>query len=180
MINSALSLRDGRSLTDLPIKAILVVDVCGSTRLFHECGDQGARSEIGALLAEVGAAIAPEGTVVKYLGDGLFALLPNADLALLVCRRIRRLAQGSMLGLSMGLHFGPVIEEDGDAFGDAVNVAFRVAQFAARNQLTAIDDLIPHLPQHSIMLVSLMGAVLLQGKPDPNKLYDLMPLLEQI
>jgi adenylate cyclase len=39
------------------------------------------------------------------------------------------------LGVRVGMHFGPVVERDGDVFGDTVNLAARLTEMASKGQI---------------------------------------------
>lgn len=161
-------------------KAILVVDVSGSTRLFHEVGDFAAHKTVHDILSEVAQRVVEhEGRVVKFLGDGLFALFPDPISAMLACRSIHNtLMPNAGLGLRMGLHFGDVLETDKDAFGDSVNVAFRVCEKSSSGEITAISDFVDTLSEDMREFVRLLGAVTLHGKPGAHNLYDLVSTLK--
>jgi adenylate cyclase len=52
-------------------------------------------------------------------------------------RRVEALgpAAGVELCLRIGFHFGPVVERDGDVFGDTVNLASRLCDLASKGQI---------------------------------------------
>jgi len=165
----------------MPYFAILVIDVSGSTRFFHDMGDISAHRIVQDIVLESAKKIEEcGGRVVKHLGDGFFALLPNVLAALSACRLAQETTANCEhgLGLRIGIHAGDVLEERADAFGDAVNVAFRVAERSSAGQITAISDLTNSLPHEMQAAVRLLGAVILHGKPGTHKLYDLAPALD--
>ena len=43
--------------------------------------------------------------------------------------------QSCAIGIRIGFNFGPVVEKDGDVFGDAVNLAARLAGQAQKDQI---------------------------------------------
>src|SRR4029078_1547540 len=47
----------------------------------------------------------------------------------------QRTSRGTGLSMHIGFHAGPTIEDAGDVFGDAVNVAARMTSFAAGGQI---------------------------------------------
>ncbi|WP_270937482.1 adenylate/guanylate cyclase domain-containing protein [Falsiroseomonas oryzae] len=122
--------------------AILFADVAGSTRLYETLGDVAARDLIAGCLDRLEAATAHNGgTVVKQIGDEVMATFPSADAALLAASEMQvavsgaRVLQGRPLAVRIGLHFGPVLLEDDDVFGDAVNVAARLVAEAKGEQI---------------------------------------------
>jgi hypothetical protein len=122
--------------------AILFADVSGSTALYEKLGDQEALAIIDEVLGELKKSVAiQKGRVVKTIGDELMAALPSANHAMLAsCDMQNRVAaipprKGVKVAIRIGFHFGPVIEDEADFYGDAVNVAARMAELAKAGQI---------------------------------------------
>jgi adenylate cyclase len=113
------------------LAAILAGDVVGYTRLMAEDED-GTYGSLRATLAEIvePAVAAHGGRVFKTTGDGFLAVFGSAGEALEAAVAIRDGSAGRPLSLRLGLNLGDVIEEDGDVFGDGVNVAARLEAMA--------------------------------------------------
>jgi adenylate cyclase len=124
-------------------QTILFADVSGSTRLFETRGDVEARRLIAAVLDAMGkVARMYGGRVVKTIGDEVMVTLPTAvDGLLAACDMQRKIERDPAFALEnlavrIGFHHGPTLEEDdGDVYGDAVNVAARMASLAKREQI---------------------------------------------
>ncbi len=121
------------------LAAILVADVVGYTRL-SEIAEEATFRRLKALrggIIDPGVA-AHGGRIVKNTGDGFIAAFPAAapaaDCALALQRRIARATEDdpeeSRLLFRMGVNLAEVIVEDGDVFGDGVNVAARLQAYA--------------------------------------------------
>jgi len=129
--------------------AVLFADISGSTQLYVQVGDTTARSIIGKAL-EYLAGVTKEfkGTVIKTIGDEVMCRFPSADHAFDAAVEMqRRLKQNSgeisdkvRVGIRIGFQWGEVVEQDGDVFGDAVNVAARVASVAKRDQIVTTEQ----------------------------------------
>ena len=122
--------------------AILFADVSRSMLLHERLGDNAARVVIDNLLALAAKAIrAHAGRVVKTIGDEILAVMSTADAAARAARDL--LADvaacepqaGLHPGMHIGLHAGSFIVRDGDVFGDAVNVASRLTEYAQSGQI---------------------------------------------
>jgi adenylate cyclase len=125
-----------------PVLAILFADISGSTALYETLGDRRALKAVESVLDALRkATTANGGRVVKTLGDEIMAAFPSAaNAAQAAVGMQERLAgmrsQGGVrLGVRIGFHAGPVLEEGGDYFGDAVNTAARVTGIAKRGQI---------------------------------------------
>src|SRR5512145_79374 len=115
-------------------RAVLFVDISGSTRLYETLGDERALARVGrslAMLAQVCADCG--GKVVKTTGDGAMCMFETPDAALRASRLMQEKTDEQQepgepgIGIHIGCHFGPVIANAGDLYGDAVNLAARVA-----------------------------------------------------
>ena len=121
--------------------AVLFADVCGSTQLYSELGDEQARSAINTALQSV-TAILPKyrGWVVKTLGDEVMCAFEDPNLAVeAACAMQARIeaAQpaGRRIAMHMAINFGPVLVEASDVFGDTVNAASHLCAVASAGQI---------------------------------------------
>ena len=127
---------------------VMFADVTGSTRLYETLGDENANRIIGKVL-DVMAKITEgyQGFVIKTIGDEIMCRFTSANdcvRAAIECQEeISAGIQGETVEISIkvGLHFGPaILMEDGDVFGDAVNVAARMAGIAKGAQIITTQD----------------------------------------
>ncbi|MFA6985184.1 MAG: adenylate/guanylate cyclase domain-containing protein [Arenimonas sp.] len=123
-------------------QTILFADVSGSTRLFETKGDVEARRLIASVLdALTAVCVQYGGRLIKTIGDEIMCTIPNAlDGVLAACDMQRKMARDinfvrDNLAVRIGLHHGNALEENGDVYGDAVNVAARMASLAKREQI---------------------------------------------
>jgi TolB-like protein/class 3 adenylate cyclase len=120
------------------LSVIVCADVVGYSRLMgsDEVGTLTAlkahREAIDPLFAEEG------GRLVKTTGDGLLLEFPSAFHAVRASLNVQRLMaernvavpEAKRLVFRMGVHLGDVIVDDGDIFGDGVNIAARLQEIA--------------------------------------------------
>ena len=146
----ALSEAQGRGRGDLDV-TILFTDLVEFSSWAVEAGDEAALE----LLRDVGEAIEPPviehgGEVVKRLGDGMMAVFgdPNDAVAAVMAAR-ERLAGVEVGGyrpvIRAGLHVGQPRKIGGDYLGVDVNVAARVAEGAAGDELLASERVVEEL-----------------------------------
>jgi adenylate cyclase len=135
-------LRSRAGMESAPRKlAILFADVAGSTKLYETLGDAEALATVGRCL-DIMKAVCDDhgGRVVKTIGDEAMAVFPlpaNAAYAAIAMQKqiaALRTSQGVPLAIHAGFHFGPVIDDGADVFGDAVNVAARLTSLAKAGQ----------------------------------------------
>ena len=117
------------------LAAILAADVVGYSRLMgaNEVGTLNALNHRRTEVIEPRIA-GSNGRVVKLTGDGILAEFPSVvdavECALAVQREMKsrnvEIPEDRRIELRIGIHLGDVIVEDGDLFGDGVNVAARI------------------------------------------------------
>lgn len=124
------------------MQAVLFADVVGSTRLYEALGDAAAKKMIDECLLVMRDVIQRyAGRVVKTIGDEIMAVLPSADNACLASTDIHHKVMAMppvshiKRSVRIGFHYGAVIEENLDVFGDTVNVAARMAGLAKGMQI---------------------------------------------
>jgi class 3 adenylate cyclase len=130
-------------LTQPPaLLAVLFADLVGSTRLYDTVGDAQAKMMIDECIDLMrSVALQHGGRVVKTIGDEAMCVLPDANAACLAAidmqLKIMALAPVANVkrSIRVGFHYGWVIEDDNDVYGDTVNVAARMAGLAKGMQI---------------------------------------------
>jgi adenylate cyclase len=93
-----------------------------------------------------------QGTMIKTIGDEIMCTFPDAGLALQAACRMQLAVEAGRPGsnvplyVHIGFHYGPVICEDGDVYGDTVNVAARVTELTRAREITTTQDTVERLP----------------------------------
>ncbi|MBF0381223.1 MAG: adenylate/guanylate cyclase domain-containing protein [Magnetococcales bacterium] len=135
--------------------AIMFADIAGSTKLYEAIGDEKARTLTSAcidLLKQITED--HQGVVIKTIGDEVMCTFPNADLAAEASIRMQEDVEehqhewGSQLHIRVGFHYGDVIEENNDVFGDAVNLAARMAGQAKADQIITTGETLDVMSEH--------------------------------
>jgi len=121
------------------LAAVLAADVVGYSRLM-EVDEAGTLARLKSVRMElIDPAIANcKGRLIKTTGDGLLvefqsvteALRCAVDFQQRMARRNRDMPASRTLLYRIGINLGDVIVEDGDIFGDGVNVAARLESIA--------------------------------------------------
>lgn len=134
--------------------AIMFADISGSTALYDKLGDTQALDLITKHLVVMIAELRPhKGVLIKTIGDEIMCTFPTATDALEAASAMQAaIAQArpgaeNPLYIRIGFHYGEVIREGDDVFGDAVNVAARVASITRARQIlttqAVVDELSP-------------------------------------
>ena len=75
------------------------------------------------------------GKWLKEMGDGTLASFHAVSDAVYCAGELIVACNEKSIDLRIGIHLGDVVEEDGDIFGDGVNIASRLEQTASPNQV---------------------------------------------
>lgn len=144
-------------------RTVLAADLRGSLGLFENLGNAPATSLVtGCVQTLCDVVTTWNGRVFKTLGDGLMATFASSEDACSCAEhlhgQLRRAVDGDgaspgqaptpMLRLRVALAAGEVIEQDGDFFGDAVNVAARLIEHTGDDETLVTDAVLEELPPY--------------------------------
>lgn len=162
-------------------RAVLFADVSGSTRLYEVLGDARAFAAINDCLDVLRKlTVAHSGRVVKTIGDEIMALFPDAMTAVQAACEMqmvvsaRKPVDDVRVAIRIGLHCGPVIERDGDVFGDTVNVAARMAEIAKAQQIVTTGGAVSRLPAIMRASTRSLAALAVKGKADDIEVREVI------
>jgi adenylate cyclase len=122
-------------LEQLP--AICFLDISGYTRLTQERGDDAA-ADLATTVARLvqRSSVQHGGKPIKWLGDGVMFYFgdpgPGVRAAL---EMVDGLAAAGLPPAHVGLHAGPVLFQEGDYFGQTVNLSARIADYARQGEV---------------------------------------------
>lgn len=150
--------------------AILFADISDSTALYDRLGDEQARQIVATCLAAMSdRAAAHNGTLVKTIGDEIMCTFTSAEDALHASREMQRTIKANNHGskqplrVRIGFHFGDVLCEANDVYGDTVNVAARITAVTRAGQIMTTQATVGALPPdllsdvHQILRAELKG-----------------------
>lgn len=160
---------------------VLFADVSGSTKLYETAGDAAALQGIsGCLAAARKATEAAGGRVVKTIGDEIMAVFPRPDAAAVAAAemqgKIDALPEvaGTKLGVRIGFHHGPVLQQEGDLFGDTVNLASRLTEQAKKFEIITSAETAAQLGPIFRRQVRTLHSIPLKGKSDEVAIAELI------
>jgi adenylate cyclase len=163
------------------VLAVLFADVSGSTSLYEKLGDRAALAAVESIIEVLRLAVAVRGgRVVKTIGDEVMAVFESADGAMEAAidmqTRVSELpAVGEVrLGIRVGFHAGPVLEERGDVFGDAVNTAARIAGLAKAGQIITSGPTVAALAPLLRETTRDLDALPLRGKHEEIRVFEVL------
>jgi len=162
--------------------AIMFADVVGSTQLYEKLGDHAALDCINqciSRMAEITTGF--NGMVINTLGDEIMCRFDTADNAVHAACRIHEVFNiepienhNVILSLRIGIHFGEIVRQEDDVFGDVVNVASRVANIAIAKQIITTQALIDELSEDLASKTREFDRIEIKGKQEALKLFEVL------
>jgi adenylate cyclase len=132
--------------------AVLFADVCDSTTIYEALGDERALGLVNRLFEVLAEKVnAHSGKVVKTLGDAMICQFPDADTAFHAACDLQSTAIGAeptdsaKLAIKIAFNWGPVVTEQGDVFGDTVNVCARLVGLGNPHQVVTTQQTVEAL-----------------------------------
>ena len=160
---------------------IIFADVCRSTQIFEQYGDVKAREIISHCLDILTQIVNKHGgRVIKTIGDEVMCTLPTANAGVQAAAEMQKRVTSELelvrhtISIRVGLHYGNVVSEDNDVFGDAVNVAARMAGLAKAQQIVTTASTVADIPAGGGVEIRSLGKTRVKGKLLPIEIVDIM------
>ena len=153
------------------LPAICFLDITGYTRLTQERGDDAAAEMVETVARLVRrSSVQHGGKPIKWLGDGVMFYFtepgPGVRAAL---EMVEGLATAGLPPAHVGLHAGPVLFQEGDYFGQTVNLTSRIADYARPGEVLVTQALADASQEAGIAFHGI-GQVELKGVEGPVNL----------
>ena len=158
--------------------AVCFLDIAGYTRLTQEHGDDAAANLAATVANLVQRSSAQHGgKAIKWLGDGvMFFFRDPGHAPTAAIEMLEGLAGAGLPPAHVGLHAGPVLFQQGDYFGQTVNLSARIADYARAGEVlvsreaaeASRDPLVAFREMGPVELKGVSGAVhLLRAVREP-------------
>ena len=167
-------------ITSTADRTVLFADLRGSTGLFETLGNAEAAGVITRCVSAIATPVGAQGgRVVKTLGDGLMALFDAPSQAVRAAakmqesldaatrRAARRASPAPDLHLQVAIARGEVVEAQGDAYGDAINVAARLLDHAGDHEVLVTDEVVSGLTRSERTRFRSLDRLVLRGRIEP-------------
>ncbi len=124
--------------------AMCFLDITGYTRLTQELGDAAA-ADLATSLARLveRTSVRYGGRPVKWLGDGVMFFFPKPGPGVAAAlEMVAGVAEAGLPPAHVGLHAGPVVFQEGDYYGQTVNIAARIADYARPGEVLVSQEVV--------------------------------------
>jgi len=167
------------------LAAVLAADVAGFARLM-ENDERGTFGRLRAHRAEVFEPLVGEhrGRIVKHTGDGALCEFPSIVEAVAcamliqqgVAKRESAVPEGARIRYRIGVNLGDIIlEDDGDIYGDGVNLAARLEAMAEPGGISISGTAFEHLHGKLDCAFEDLGEKAIKNLERPVRVYRVLP-----
>jgi adenylate cyclase len=124
--------------------AMCFLDITGYTRLTQESGDQAAAKLAETLSRLVQrTSVQHGGRPVKWLGDGVMFYFPDPGPGVVAAlEMVEGVTDAGLPPAHVGLHAGPVLFQEGDYYGQTVNMASRIGDYARPGEVLVSQEVV--------------------------------------
>ena len=142
------------------------LDLTGFTQFTQELGDAAAAQLIERLNRIVQRiSVQHGGRPVKWLGDGVMLYFPDPGTGTIAAiEMVRALAEAELPPAHVGLHAGPVVTQEGDYYGQTVNLAARIGEYARPGEVL-VSRAVVEASSAAAAELQPIGPVELKGRP---------------
>jgi class 3 adenylate cyclase len=163
--------------------SVFFTDVVASTEYFDRYGDTAGFAMVDRH-AQLGARIVREfgGRVVKTIGDSVMAEFADCIVCVRAAIELQRklydmnktLPERDRLQLRIGMNYGSCFRQDGDLFGDAVNVAARITKHTGPGQILISKSVHGAIQQDPSLISSSLGQMEFKGKEEKEEIFEVV------
>ena len=166
------------------LAAILAADVVGYSRMMG-ADEEGTLAAIKAIRRELLHPKVAEhhGRIVKTTGDGALVEFPSAvdavrfalDAQRGAAERNANIPEDRRIEFRIGINVGDIIIDEGDIYGDGVNIAARIEPLAAPGAICLSDNAFQQIKGKLSVDVTDMGEQQLKNIAQPVRVYSIRP-----
>lgn len=154
--------------------AILFADIGGSTALYQRVGDTKAHQMIMDCLNAMRRSVETAGgELLRTVGDAVLAKFDDCDSAFDAAKAMHGAFCNSPLSVRVGFHWGEAIPDQGDVYGNAVNIAARVSGLANTDEIMVTQEVVSRLSVVNAASAQLLDRISVKGVEEPLEIHRL-------
>ena len=171
-------------MTEQQSLVVLFADISESTRLYEALGNTEAQALIHrclTLLRDVTEVFG--GTVIKEIGDEVLCVFPDASNATQAAGEMHGGIRKSIasehlpfgrIQIRIGLHYGPVLFEGREVYGETVHIAARMAKLAKPDQIITTEPTVWKMAENLQSMTRYVDEQTIVGRLDKLELYEVI------
>lgn len=119
------------------------------------------------------------GNIIKHINESIFIEFPSATdatrCALEIQKKLKRFNSSSpkdfQINVGIGIHMAEVYEENGDLFGDGINLAARIKAVSSSDEIFTTQAVYNSIRSEKDIYVKDIGRVVLKNINDPERIF---------
>ena len=159
--------------TSRHLAAIIFTDIVGYTALMGE--DEAKAFQLLKANRHLQKPLIEQfhGQWIKEIGDGVLAIFSSAtDAVACACTILNETYKVPGLQLRIGIHLGDIVLENGDAFGDGVNIAARLQALAPINGIWLSEAVFQNVFNKKGIEANFVKEEVLKNVREPVRIYE--------
>lgn len=161
---------------------VMFADIADSTGLYKRHGDELARMAINECISTMSrSVIKMNGKVIDQIGDELMCTFPDpmslamASQELVTAVGMLRVGEPQeFLKVRIGFYHGPVMQEAGRIYGDAVHTAKRMVDQAKAMQVITTKGLVDQITNGSDYFSRFVDHVVIKGRNEEEEVHEML------
>jgi adenylate cyclase len=154
-------------------QGVLIADLSGYTAVTEAHGARTAAGLVKRFVELVNQSLAGNSRFVQQVGDEVLIISNKTDDLLKTAWQLQALTQleNEFLAVHAGIHYGELLEEDGNFFGSTINLASRIAAHSAGGQVLCSAAALSSLQDHSWVDFNSLGFVRFKNVKEPVEIF---------
>ena len=157
-------------------RVVAFADLAGYTALTEAHGADGGADVAMRFFEITTTLLRADARIVKTIGDAVLVVAsdPHDGLhfGLALLRAVER--EPHFPGVRIGVHYGPIVERNGDVFGATVNVAARLTAHAHVGQLLTSAAIAALVEEHTHLTTTALGGTWLKNVGEPVEIFSVV------
>jgi class 3 adenylate cyclase len=156
-------------------RVFLIGDLSGYTALTEAHGSISAAQIVKRYIEIVQECLYKDAHIVETVGDEVLVVGTDGVRIIQTALELRRKVEKEpdFPSVHIGIHAGYVLQQEGQYFGSAINIASRVAAHARADQILCTDSVIEALRKMTNVKYRALGKVFFKNVIDPIVLFEI-------
>jgi hypothetical protein len=154
---------------------ILFADITGSTTMYEKHGNEKAKQMVTDCLAVLVSKTEDEGgQLIATIGDEVMVRFDSADQAYQAAIAMQEAHSIGPVSIRIGFNYGPIIQEGTKYFGDAINVAARMAARATAGEIMTTGETVRQLSHQFQPMTRHVDTTTVKGKREEIEIFEVL------
>ena len=156
------------------LAAIMFADIVGYTAMMQRNEQEGLAKVRHFSEVIEQQVVAHQGEVLQFMGDGCLCIFHSAVQAMHAAKHIQQSLQDDpQVPLRIGIHIGDIVQQEGNIYGDGVNLASRVESMGVPGSILVTERVIHDVKSHPEFEMKSLGSFQFKNVEKPMEVFAL-------